>query len=518
MFPVCSLITLFWVRYPALLLGLSAFLGVSFSFERSSLAIIPALFLWCPFLAVVQHPLRCVIAKRLWLSGSMCGVACLYALLSRPMPSLPEEGIAGHLHLTIRSVSLQQSHFGMRWLYHCEVRRFFPENRAFSSLRSLSCLLTLPALPDTNPPYPADRDYLVSGTLKEVSPGRYHCKVKRKSPWHGIEGSHSWTQWRYECKRYLSAWIARCFPHPHSATFVAGLITGSFDDRAMKEQFSRFGLLHLLAISGFHFSLIATCLRGVLQWSAPSILRLPLLFLSLSAYAFFLGPQPSILRAWIMYLYAIGGEICNRRASPINGLGIALLLIIAYDPSLVHTLAFQLSAGTTAALLLLVSPAQWLIDWLLPKRPLHEVLQMRVTDQIAYCLLSFFRKGISLSLAVNGIAFPLTLYFFHSFPLMGIWYNLFFPLFTAGTICLFLCGLATSFIPFVASSIHQFNSFYTHLLLKLTSLPDTLDSHLVIESMHPIWIIGSLCTVLLGGIYWNEWQLHQRPHTDPIFP
>lgn len=501
----CSLLN-FWVCHPALFYGIAFTFGVFCHLTPSFWIIIPCLSLWFPFLFIALYPRHREIVKHLILSLITFITAWIYTAAHYEFPSLPSEGIVGNAHVKIKNISLQTSFFGQRWIYRCEIDQFFPDTASHSIASSLPCIITLPAGDKAKHPRPlANQEYWVAGKLVQTEKGSYILKVSSKTFWHAIADSWSWAEQRYLWKQKVSKWIELQFSHSLSGSFLAGLATGEFDDQWMRQQFARFGLQHLLAISGFHFAIIAGFLSFALRLFLSTRIRTVGLLLCLGIYCFFLGPQASILRAWIMCSLTLWGYILEKQTIALNSLGLALLATLGYNPLLCQELGFQLSFTTTAAILLFYSPAQaWLYD-LFPRRNLSTVLQMNVWNQHAYCVLAFLRQGLALTLAVNAFALPLTLYCFHQFPWMSLLYNLFFPLLASFSLCFLLLGGMLSFVPFLADAIHYLNSHYTFYVLQLTyQVPAEMDNYLKVESLQPFWLIFYLCTISLGGIIWRE--------------
>jgi competence protein ComEC len=497
----------FWLSHPALLYGMAFMLGVFGHLTDSFWLLIPCLFLWIPFLFIILYDKQ--FLKHLLLSIIVFLSAWIYATAHHPFPSIPLEGVKGVAWVKIKNISLQTNFFGKNWLYRCEIEQFMPEGTSTSIVSSLPCLITLPAedqIKQTQRVRPlANQEYWVMGKLTETAKGSYRLRVSSKAQWDPIPGTWSWAEQRYGWKKRASEWIESQFSHPFSASFLAGLVTGEFDDQWMRQQFSRFGLQHLLAISGFHFAIIASFLSFVLSLFLPARMRVTCLLFCLAAYCFFLGAQASILRAWIMCSLTLVGILLEKQTTALNSLGFALLAILGYNPLLCQELGFQLSFGTTAAILLFYSPAQWLIDEILPKRGLSEVLKMNLWNQHAYCVLAFLRQGFALTVAVTLFALPMTLYYFQQFPWMSLLYNLFYPFLASGSMCLFLLGSLLTFIPFLAHFIHFVNDHYTFFLLQLAyQIPSELDAYFKIEPFHPAWLIVYLCLVSVGGIIWKE--------------
>lgn len=500
---VLSLIQ-FWLYHPALLHGIAFLLGLFCHFESSFWLILPLLCLWLPFLLATLHPLHREIAKPLVLSAFTFLTAWSTASTFYTFPELPAQGISGKTQLKIYAISLQPSFFGNRWIYRSELQHFFPDNSVHSIAVSLPCLISFPERPGQARPL-ANQEYEVSGKLMQTDKGHYLLKVSSKTIWRAIPHTWSWAEIRYQWKKKARRWIEAQFSSPLSGSFLAGLATGEFDEYWMRQQFARFGLQHLLAISGFHFAILAGLLSFLLRLFLTLRTRLICLLICLSLYSFFLGAQASILRAWIMCSLTLIGGLIDKPTTALNSLGFALLVTMGYHPPLCQELGFQLSFTTTLAILLFYPPAiKWLME-LFPKRRLSTVILMNHMNQYGYCLLVFLRQGCALTLAVNIVALPLTLYYFQQFPLMSLLYNLFFPFLVSGSLCLFLLGCIFTFIPFLADIFHHLNDAYTFFLLQLIyQVPSEIDSYWTVQSLSTGWLILYLCLALLLGILWKQ--------------
>lgn len=506
----------FWLSHPALLYGISFLLGLYCSFEASFWLFIPCLCLWLPFsIAFIKPP---GYVKHLILSLLTFFTAWCYAAAHYHFPVLPEGGIQGKAHITIHSISLQQSFFGERWVYRCQLKQFIPFDRSQPAISSLPCTLSFPASTSETKLRPtANREYWVDGKLIQKDQRSYILKVSNRTHWNNIEGTWSWAEMRFLWKRIARQWIEARFSHPLSGSFLAGLATGEFDDSWMRQQFARFGLQHILAISGFHFAIIAGFLSVVLRIIPFPRLRMMALLLSLGVYCFFLGPQPSILRAWMMCSLTVTALLLDKQTTALNSLGLALLLILAYDPLMSRELGFQLSFATTAAILLYTRTAQnWLIS-LFPKRRLTEVIKMNSLNQHGYLILVFLRDSLALSIAVNLFALPLTLFYFQQFPWMSLFYNLFFPLLVSASLCLLLLGVMFALIPPIATAIHAINDHYTYYLLQLTyQIPSEIDTYLRIEPLPVSLLILTITLASLFGILWKAKFSHTGQEAFPF--
>ena len=418
-------------------------------------------------------------------------------------PLLPEEGIQGKAHVSILSISRQQSFFGDRWIFRCRLEKFIPIDASNASSFKIPCLIAFPSS-EAHPRPQAVQDYWVEGRLIQKKQGSYFLKVSSKSAWQPIEKTSSWAESRYDWKQRANQWIESHYAHALSGSFLAGLVTGEFDDAWMRLQFARFGLQHLLAISGFHFAIVAAFLGFALRLIPYPKIRISVLLICLGGYCFFLGAQASILRAWIMCSLTATAALLDKQTVALNSLGIALLALLVYNPLFINELGFQLSFAATTAILLFYQPASRWLSHILPKRSLTQVLALGSLNRHGVLILAFLRESLALALAVNFLALPLTLFAFHQFPWMSLLYNLFFPLMTSAAICLFLLGTLLFFFPPLATLVHSMNDTYTYFLLQMTyQIPGKIDHVFEMEPFGTAWIIVYLTFAILGGILWK---------------
>lgn len=465
--------------------------------------------LWGPLL--FPFSLNDPLLKRLITAIFVFAASFFYTALGHPLPNLPDDGLSGVGNFEIESLSLARTHFGTFWIYKGTLREFRPVNHPTTGYaHAIPCRISLPNQKEMDPP-PADCAYQIKGCLKETSPFNYSFIPAKSSPWLPIK--HSWcsAKIRHETKRRVAHYIHQHVKDQNSASFLAGLATGEFDNTLLSHEFGRFGLRHIMAISGFHFTIIALVLsmlcRLILCKKRSSIL---LLFL-LTSYFIFLGCSPSIFRAWIAITIAFIGHLLEKQSNALNSLGMALIIMLAFDPWMPMRIGFQFSFAVTTAILLLHPGCSLAIQTLFPKRPLSLAVKMNSFTQHGYFMISLFRQSLALTLAVNLVSLPMSLYYFHKFPLLGLVYNLFFPFMVSLSMLFLILGTLFSFpFPFIGEGIHAFNSLYTKFILNfIYNMPATVDVTLYLEQF-PGWILSLyLSAVLYVGIG-IQGYLHKR--------
>lgn len=143
------------------------------------------------------------------------------------------------------------------------------------------------------------------------------------------------------------------------AALVRSLILGEDDGptgemASAREAFTRVGLSHVLAISGFHLV--------VLVWTVVVVLRLfgdlgavePLTVGALVVlYLLIVPAEAPVVRAGIMALAFLGADAMGRRHDRLAVLGWVACGLLLWRPADVMSLGFQLSVGLTGTLLLL---------------------------------------------------------------------------------------------------------------------------------------------------------------------
>ena len=163
----------------------------------------------------------------------------------------------------------------------------------------------------------------------------------------------------------LNAWRERVIARVD--TYAGGEVAASiravcFGDKSgltteMQDAFSDAGLSHLMAVSGFHMSVVALGFFGLLccfihrRWiAAVCAMPIPLLFAAL------VGFPRSALRAGVMCLLVMLATVARRQTDAKNSLGGAVLLILLVDPNGVYDLGFLLSVTATLGI---VCAASW---------------------------------------------------------------------------------------------------------------------------------------------------------------
>jgi competence protein ComEC len=162
-------------------------------------------------------------------------------------------------------------------------------------------------------------------------------------------------------------------PLPAAARgLLPGLVVGDTSrlDPAVREDFRRTGLTHLVAVSGQNIAiLLAVALVLARRAGASPALATACGVAMLAFYVLVARPSPSVLRAAVMGGLALAGSVAGRERAALRLLAAAVLFLLLADPGLATSLGFALSAAATAGLLVLGPPwrrrlAERLPGWL----------------------------------------------------------------------------------------------------------------------------------------------------------
>lgn len=141
------------------------------------------------------------------------------------------------------------------------------------------------------------------------------------------------------------------------ASILKGLLLGETTNlqQEVKEKFQIANISHILAVSGMHinYMIIGIHLIGEKVVGKKKIRIISCIILIL--YACITGFSPSIVRAVIMGIIAIGAGIVYRKSDVWNSIAISLLGILLYNPFLITSIGLQLSYLGTVGIIVFQS-------------------------------------------------------------------------------------------------------------------------------------------------------------------
>lgn len=117
-------------------------------------------------------------------------------------------------------------------------------------------------------------------------------------------------------------------------------------EEEIKELYQLNGLIHILAISGLHVSLLGTAVSGIFKkCGMPLWLRAPVAIGIMWCYGVMTGMGVSTWRAVFMFSMHLAAELFGRTYDMLTALSLAAFLMLAEQPLLVKHSGFLLSFG-----------------------------------------------------------------------------------------------------------------------------------------------------------------------------
>ncbi len=285
-------------------------------------------------------------------------------------------------------------------------------------------------------------------------------------------------------------------------------------DKDLVKSYSSAGAMHVLAVSGLHvgilYLLLANLLKVFFKIKNSKIWIALILISILWFYALMTGMSASVMRSASMFTFIIiGDKIIDRKGSIYNTLATSALVLILINPYIIYQVGFQLSYSAVLG-----------IVYVQPK--LYKLIYVKNI---------FLQKVWAItcvSIAAQIATFPLSLHYFHQFPVyffiinlivipaaIGIFYLGIFLFVTApfGGLSLVIgkamngiiwvlnqaiCiteKMAYSLIEEIAISFHETFLLYAIIISYLASL--------VYRKVRLVYVTGIL-TILFLGIQLNE--------------
>ncbi|MDG2369742.1 MAG: ComEC/Rec2 family competence protein [Flavobacteriales bacterium] len=213
------------------------------------------------------------------------------------------------------------------------------------------------------------------------------------------------------CRNYFLNVIRESGVEGDQFAVVSALSLGYKDELSsqLKHSYSSAGAMHVLAVSGLHVGIVYGLLNFILGFFFPFkrliVLKSIIILLCLWLYALLAGLSPSILRATIMVSFIIVGISIKRESSIYNNIAASAFLLLFLNPYIIMQVGFQLSYLAVLGIL-----------YYQPK--IYNALKFR----------NYFANKIwvitSVSLAAQLATFPVSLLYFHQFPVYFIFSNL----------------------------------------------------------------------------------------------
>lgn len=212
----------------------------------------------------------------------------------------------------------------------------------------------------------------------------------------------------------------------NAQALLPGMLYGdrSGQDEALSDAMKTSGLSHLTAVSGSNIALLAAIILSVLRvFSIPRVPSALLMIGAVGLFTWFVGPDPSVLRASLMGSIAVLSLLVGRGQASLGFLSLSATILLLIDPELGAEPAFALSVLATLGIILL-TPS--------------------LTEIFGHVMPSWLAEMTAICCAAQFTCLPVIIALNSNFSLYSLPTNLLvaplLPLITAvGMVCLLIC-------------------------------------------------------------------------------
>ena len=159
----------------------------------------------------------------------------------------------------------------------------------------------------------------------------------------------------YRCREYLSLLLDACYPEKEASIMGAMLLGEKATlDEGIKSLYQQNGIIHILAISGLHLSILGIGFHKLLQrMYVPKPVNIILSLALMYCYGTMTGMGISIVRAFVMFGMKLCADLCGRTYDLLTAMTTAALLILVEQPLYLTQSGFLFSFGAVCGICLL---------------------------------------------------------------------------------------------------------------------------------------------------------------------
>lgn len=277
---------------------------------------------------------------------------------------------------------------------------------------------------------------------------------------------------------------------PKTKAIIDALILGQRLelDKETIADYSNAGVIHILAISGLHISIIyffiVFLLKPLKRVKFGAEIQLLIVLAILWLFALLTGLPASVTRAVTLFSFISIGNYFNQPKAIYNALAISAFLILLVKPNAIFDIGFQLSYAAVLSIVLF--------------QPFYKKFYFS-ENKIAI----YFTDTVLVSLAAQIGVLPLSLYYFNQLPLLFLLANLvIIPLSSlvliAGIVILPLNYIFPTVAVFLGKILEfsiQFMNDYIHWIAQFKS-------GIITNIPFSGWLTFSMYLVIVAFIYW----------------
>lgn len=288
----------------------------------------------------------------------------------------------------------------------------------------------------------------------------------------------------YRAREYLSLIADACFNEEDASVMKAMLLgeKGTLD-AGLKELYQNNGIVHILAISGLHLSVIGMgCYNLLKKMRLPQSVNIILTIGIMYCYGTMTGMGVSMFRAYIMFGMHLFAKLIGRTYDLLTAVTVAAIAVLIRQPMYIQHSGFLFSFGAVCG-----------IGIFLPAVERNLFGNSRLEKM--------FLTGTAISMST----LPVYLCFYYEFPPYSVLLNLIvIPCMTLvlaggivtliGAACFLPAGIAAAY------PVHLLLAFYEKCCNICLHLPDNK----WVTGCPKMWQVAVFLGILLGLVAWNH--------------
>ena len=310
-----------------------------------------------------------------------------------------------------------------------------------------------------------------------------------------------WNKSIYNIKTYLKTSFEKVF-NEHDAGIIEAMLLGDKQllGAETKQLYQSAGISHILAISGFHISLIGMCIFGLLRKSGLHIYVA--IFASIGFiwyYGVLTNFSVSTNRAVVMMGIMLFARVAGRTYDMQSAAALSAGIILLQQPRQAENCGFLLSFGAIIGIAL-VYPFLAEVFQLEETEKLPDWKKRKIKYQV-FQSLKALKKSIAFSISIHLITIPVILYFYYEIPIYSIFLNLIIlPLVSLVLACSVAAGLSAGVCIYIgylfAGPVHFILLLYEWLSAITLKLPYSI----ITVGKPELWKIVCYYVLLIGSL------------------
>jgi len=211
----------------------------------------------------------------------------------------------------------------------------------------------------------------------------------------------------FDTRKLVIKTIDRFINGKKEAGLAQAILIGYKDnlDKALVQAYADTGVVHVIAISGLHLGLIyAILLLITARFPATvtgRILQLLVVLAGIWVFAVIAGASASVIRSAVMFTCIATGKVLAKKLTIYNSLAASAFLLLSYNPFWLWDTGFQLSYAAVLSIVIY-------------QKPVYNCLPLENP------LLIMLWKTCAVTVSAQILTTPVSLYYFHQFPLFFI--------------------------------------------------------------------------------------------------